>query len=152
MKVILIKDVSKLGKSGDKIEVADGYARNFLIARGLAQEATSGLIAEVDSRKASEKAKEARLKKEAEVIKKQIQDKTVNIHVNAGEKGKLFGSVTNAQVAEALNALYKLNIDKHDIKLPEVIKQAGEFPISIHLYREVDAHMTLLVEAVNAGL
>jgi len=147
MKVILVKDVSKLGKSGDKIEVADGYARNYLIARGLAKEATSGLIAEVDSRKASEKAKEDKLKKEAEEIKKQIQSKTVNIHVNAGEKGKLFGSVTSAQVAEALNASYKLNIDKRGVKLPEVIKQAGEFPITIHLYREVDALMTLLVEA-----
>ncbi|MCL1876013.1 MAG: 50S ribosomal protein L9 [Synergistaceae bacterium] len=146
MKVVLTKDVSKLGKTGDKIEVADGYARNFLIARGLALEATSGIIAEVDSRKASEKAKETKLKKEAEEIKKQIQDKVINVRVNAGEKGKLFGSVTNAQVAEALNASYKLTIDKHDIKLPEAIKQAGEFPVTIHLYREVDAKMTLLVE------
>lgn len=146
MKVILTKDVNKLGKSGDKIEVADGYARNYLIARGLALEATSGIIAEVDQRKASEKAKETKHKKEAEEIKKQIQDRLVNIHVNAGEKGKLFGSVTNAQVAEALNVSYKLNIDKHNVKLPEAIKQAGEYPITIHLYREVDAKMILLVE------
>ncbi|MCL2146709.1 MAG: 50S ribosomal protein L9 [Synergistaceae bacterium] len=151
MKVILIKDVSKLGKSGDTIDVADGYARNFLITRGLAKEATSGLIAEVDSRKANEKAKEDKIKKEAEEIKKKIQDKTVNIHVNAGEKGKLFGSVTSAQVAEALNTSYKLNIDKRAIKLPEAIKQAGVFPITIHLYREVDAIMTLLVEAANGA-
>ena len=149
MKVILIKDVNKVGKSGDKIEVADGYARNYLIARGLALEATSGLVAEVDSRKASEKAKENKLKKEAEEIKKQIHDRSVSIQVNAGETGKLFGSVTNAQVAEALNASYKLNIDKHDIKLPEAVKQAGEFPIVVHLYREVDALMTLIVEVAK---
>jgi large subunit ribosomal protein L9 len=149
MKVILTKDVSKLGKSGDKIEVADGYARNYLFAQQLAKEATSGFIAEVDTRKANEKAKEAKLIKEAEEIKKQIQDKIVSIRVNAGEKGKLFGSVTSAQVAEALNASYKLKIDKRGIKLPEVIKQAGEFPISIHLYREVDAFMTLLVEVAK---
>jgi large subunit ribosomal protein L9 len=146
MKVILIKDVSKLGKSGDKIDVADGYARNYLIAKGLALEATSGLIAEVDSRKASEKAKENKSRKEAEEIKKQIQDKFVSIHVVAGEKGKLFGSVTSTQIAEALKASYKLNIDKRDIKLPEAIKQAGEFPITIHLFFFFFALMTLLVE------
>jgi len=149
MKVILVKDVNKLGKSGDKIEVADGYARNYLIARGLALEATSGLIAEVDSRKASEKAREVKLKKEAEVIKKQIQGKTVSIHVNAGEKGKLFGSVTSAQIAEALKNSFKLDIDKRGIKLPEAVKQAGEYPVAIHLYREVDAQMTLLVEVIK---
>jgi len=149
MKVILIKDVNKLGKSGDKLEVADGYARNFLIARGLALEATSGLIAEVDSRKASEKAKEAKLKKEAEETKKHIQGKTITIHVNAGEKGKLFGSVTNSQVAEALKTSYNLDIDKHDIKLPEAIKQAGDYLVTIHLYREVDVVMTLFVEVAK---
>ncbi|MCL2768033.1 MAG: 50S ribosomal protein L9 [Synergistaceae bacterium] len=149
MKVILIKDVNKLGKSGEKIEVSDGYARNYLIAKGLALEATSNLIAEVDSRKASEKAKEAKLKKEAEEIKKEIQGKIINIHVNAGESGKLFGSVTNSQVAEALKASYKLEIDKRDIKIPEAIKQAGEFSITIHLYRDVDVQMVLLVEVTR---
>ena len=149
MKVVLIKDVNKLGKSGDKVEVADGYARNFLIARGLALEATSGLIADVDSRKANEKAKENKLKKEAEEIKTQIEGKVINIQVNAGESGKLFGSVTSSQVADALKVSYKLNIDKRNIKLPEAIKQAGEFPVTIHLYREMDAVMTLLVEAVK---
>ena len=149
MKVILIKDVNKLGKSGDKAEVADGYARNYLIARGLALEATSNLIAEVDSRKRGEKAKEAKLKKEAEEIKKQIQGKTVTVHVSAGEKGKLFGSVTNSQVAEALKVLYKLDIDKRDVKLPEAVKQAGEFPVIVRLYREVDAQMTLIVEVAK---
>ena len=149
MKVILIKDVNKLGKSGDKVEVADGYARNFLIAQGLALEATSGLIAEADTRKAGEKAKDAKLKKEAEETKKQIQGKTITVHVNVGENGKLFGSVTNSQVMEALKASYNLDIDKRSIKLPEVVKQTGEFPVTIHLYREVDANMTLIVEVAK---
>ena len=149
MKVILIKDVNKLGKSGDKIEVADGYARNYLIARGLALEATSGIIAETDSRKASEKAKEARLKKEAEETKTQIQGKSISVYVNAGENGKLFGSVTNSQVAEALKASFKLEVDKRNIKLPESVKQTGEFPVTIHLYREVDAKMILHVEVAK---
>ena len=149
MKVILIKDVNKIGKAGDKLEVADGYARNYLIARGLALEATSGLIAEVDSRKASEKAKDAKLKKEAEEIKKHIQGKTITIHVNAGENGKLFGSVTNSQVAEALKATFELDIDKHNIKISEAIKQAGDYPVTIRLYREVDVLMNLLVEVAK---
>jgi large subunit ribosomal protein L9 len=149
MKVILTKDVNKLGKSGDKIEVADGYARNYLIAQGLALEATSGLISEIDSRKASEKAKENKLQKEAEETKKQIDGKLISIHVNAGENGKLFGSVTSAQVAEALKTSYKLDIDKRDVKLPEAIKQAGEFPVTLHLYRGVDVKMTLLVEVAK---
>ena len=149
MKVILIKDVNKLGKEGDKLEVADGYARNFLIARGLALEATSGLIAEVDSRKASEKARDAKLKKEAEETKKHIQGKTITISVNAGENGKLFGSVTNSQVAEALKASFELDIDKHNIKLSEAIKQTGDYPVTIRLYREVDVLMNLFVEVAK---
>lgn len=149
MKVVLIKDVNKIGKAGDSLEVADGYARNFLIARGLAREATSGIIAEVEGRKANEKAKEAKLKAEAEKIKKDIDGKLVKVRAHAGENGKMFGSVTNAQVAEALKESFKFDIDKRDIKLPESVKQAGEFPFSVHLFKGVEAKMTLCVEVAN---
>lgn len=149
MKVVLIKDVNKIGKAGDSLEVADGYARNFLIARGFAREATSSLLAEVENKKASEKAKEAKLKKEAEELKAKIQDRVVKVALNGGEGGKLFGSVTNAQVCDALNRSFNLEIDKREIKLPEAIKQAGEFAFSIHLFKGVVADMKLAVEVSN---
>lgn len=149
MKVVLIKDVNKIGKTGDTLDVADGYARNFLIARGLAHEATSGLLAEVEGRKASERAKETKLKKEAEELKERIQGKTVKVLVNAGENGKLFGSVTSAQISEALKKEFEIEVEKRGIKLSDAVKQAGNFPFSIHLFKGVEANMTLSVEVTS---
>ena len=146
MQIILKKDVNKIGKAGQLLEVSDGYARNFLFPRNLAEEATVGKVEDLKTRQQSRKAKEDKEKQAAEEVKKLIQGKTVCVTASAGDSGKLFGSVTAAQIAEALFAQYAIKADKRDIKLAELVKQPGNHAISIRLHAGVTADMTLLVE------
>ena len=150
MQVILKKDVNKIGKAGQLLEVSDGYARNFLFPRGLAEEATTGRIADLNARQQSRKAKEDKEKQAAEENKKLLQGKVVRVAASAGESGKLFGSVTTAQVAEALEAQYTIKADKRDIKLAESVKLPGDHAMSVRLYSGVQADMTLTVEIRDA--
>ena len=146
MQVILKKDVNKVGKAGQLLEVSDGYARNFLFPRGLAEEATAGRIADLNARQQSQKTREDKAKHSAEEGKKLLQDKVVRVTASAGESGKLFGSVTAAQIVEALEAQYTIKVDKRDIKLAEAVKQPGNHAFSVRLHTGVQADMTLKVE------
>ena len=150
MQIILKKDVNKIGKAGQLLEVSDGYARNFLFPRNLAEEATAGKIADLNARQQNRKAKEDKEKQAAEEDKKLLQNKAIRVAASGGESGKLFGSVTTAQVAEALFAQYMIKVDKRDIKLPESVKQTGNYAVSVRLYSGVQADMTLVVEILNA--
>ena len=141
MKVILKQDVAKVGKKGELIEVSDGYGRNFLIGRGLAEEATPGRMREYQEFQKTQKARDDKRQKAAEDTKKKLGGKLVSVKVSAGEGGKLFGSVTSAQVAEALSAQFMVNIDKKDIKLDESIKQAGSYTFRIKLYPGIEAEI-----------
>ena len=147
MKVILKQDVAKVGKKGDLVEVSDGYGRNFLVGRGLGEEATPGRLREYQEFQKTQKARDDKRQKSAEEMKKKLGGKLVSVKVSAGEGGKLFGSVTSAQVAEALSAQFGAGIDKKDIKLDESIKQAGSYAFRIKLYTGVEAEMTLKVES-----
>ncbi len=147
MKVILKQDVNKIGKKGDLLEVADGYGRNFLIARGLAEEATEGKIRELQQMQMTQQIKDDKKLKIAEESKKKLGGKVVRIKVNTGEGGKLFGSVTNAQIADALTSQYGVPVDKKDLKIEETVKQTGEYRFKVKLYAGVDAEMTLKVES-----
>ena len=147
MKVILKQDVAKVGKKGDLVEVSDGYGRNFLVGRGLGEEATPGKLREYQEFQKTQKARDDKRQKSAEEMKKKLGGKLVSVKVSAGEGGKLFGSVTSAQVAEALSAQFGAGIDKKDIKLDESIKQAGSYAFKIKLYPGVEAEMTLKVES-----
>ena len=150
MKVILKSDVSKLGKAGTLVDVSDGHARNFLIPRGLAIEATPGKLNEWKAEQARLKAKDEKLRAEAEALQKSLQGKAVTVEGKAGENGKLFGSITAAQVAEALASQHGLqNFDKRNIKLDETIKQPGNFPVSLKLYPGIQADMTLTVKVAQ---
>jgi large subunit ribosomal protein L9 len=146
MQVILKKDVDKVGKIGQLLDVSDGYARNFLFPRGLAEEATEGKLADLKNRQLNKKAKEDKERQVSEENKKRVQGKMIRVLASAGESGKLFGSVTAAQIAEALKEQHGLKVDKRNIKLPEPVKQPGSYGISIRLYAGVQAEMTLLVE------
>ena len=150
MQVILKKDVNKIGKAGQLLEVSDGYARNFLFPRGLAEEATAGRIADLNARQQSRKAREDKEKQAAEEDKKLLQGKVVRVTASAGESGKLFGSITTTQVAEALEAQYMIKVDKRDVKLAESVKQPGNHAMSVRLYSGVQADMTLTVEIRDA--
>ena len=146
MKVILKSDVNKLGKAGALLEVNDGYARNFLLPKNLAIEATPAKMNEWKNEQARLKAKDAKEHAEALELQKKLQGKAVSITGKAGDGGKLFGSITAAQIAEALEAQHDVkNFDKRNIKLDETVKTAGNFKFTLKLYPSVQAEMTLIV-------
>ena len=148
MKVILTQDVNKVGAKGDLVEVSDGYGRNFLIKKGLALEGTGGKLREWEENQKSKKNRETKLEKAAAEAKKKIGGKRVTVSMNAGEEGRLFGSVTTSQIAEALKAQHGVEADKHDIKLEEPVKQVGMYPFKIRLHTGIEAELTLEVKAV----
>ncbi|MBR0258554.1 MAG: 50S ribosomal protein L9 [Synergistaceae bacterium] len=150
MKVILKSDVSKLGKAGSLVDVSDGHARNFLIPRGLAIEATPGKLNEWKNEQARLKAKDEKDRSQALTLQKTLQGKSITVEGKAGENGKLFGSITAAQIAEALETQHGLkDFDRRNIKLDDTIKQPGNFPISLKLYPGIQADMTLTVKAAQ---
>jgi len=149
MQVILKQDVSKIGKAGELLDVSDGYARNFLLPRGLAEEATPGKIADLKTRQENRKSKEEKEKLAAEEVRKQFQGRLIRVEASAGENGRLFGSVTAAQIAEAVEAQFGIKVDKRDVKLSDPVRQPGNHPVSIRLHAGVQADMTLSVEIRN---
>ncbi|MCE5201067.1 MAG: 50S ribosomal protein L9 [Synergistaceae bacterium] len=147
MKIILKQDVNKIGRKGELLEVSDGYGRNYLIARGLAEEATPGKIREMQERTKAQKVKDDKKLSLAEEAKKKLSGKVIVIKVNAGEGGKLFGSVTTAQIAEAVSSQYGISVDKKDIRLDDQVKQTGSYLFKVRLYTGVEVQMTLKVES-----
>lgn len=146
MRVILKSDVSKLGRAGSLIEVSDGHARNFLIPKGLAVEATPGKMAEWKAEQARLKAKDDKNRQQALELQKTLQGKSITIEGRAGDNGKLFGSITPSQIADALAEQHGLkDFDKRNIKLDEAVKSAGSYKFSLKLYPSIQADMTLVV-------
>ncbi len=147
MKLILKQDVRKLGAAGDLVEASDGYARNFLIPKGLAEEATPERMKEWEARGEAKVRREKKLKAEAEELRKRLSGKAVRIKVSTGETGKLFGSVTAADVAEGLASQHSAEVDKRDVRIADAVKQTGSYPFTVRLYPGVEADMTLAVES-----
>ncbi|MGB9825699.1 MAG: 50S ribosomal protein L9 [Desulfofundulus sp.] len=145
MKVILLEDVKNLGSRGSVVNVSDGYARNFLIPRGLAVEATPGKMKEL----AQQKAVEARKRQEAEArardLAARLDGLTVQIKARVGEGGRLFGAVSSKDIAEALEQQYWVTIDKKKILLKEPIRQLGEQTLVIKLHPSVQAQVKVAV-------
>ena len=145
MQVILKADVNKVGAAGTLANVSDGYARNFLFPRDLAVEATPGKLAAWKEEQAHKQAKEAKKREEAEQAKKNIQGKSARVEAKAGENGKLFGSVTNKEVADALKEQYGIELEKNRILLEENIKSFGSYELRCKLGYEVSGTIHLLV-------
>lgn len=144
MKVILLEDVKKLGKKGDLVEVAEGYARNYLIPKKLVEEATEGSIKNLrQQKKALEKRKQQELM-EAKKLASKLSQNQVTIEVKCGEQGKLFGSITSKDVQTALKEQYKVDIDKRKINL-EPIKALGNYEAIIKLAPDVEAKIMVKV-------
>nr|WP_281282704.1 50S ribosomal protein L9 [Thermosediminibacter litoriperuensis] len=143
--MILLQDVKSLGKKGDLVNVADGYARNFLFPKNLAVEATPGNLAKLEQEKRARENKLAREKQEAEELAGKIKSSTVTLKVKAGEQGKIFGSITSKDIAEALNKQHGLDIDKRKIQLDEPIKSLGSYEITVKLHPEVEARLIVRV-------
>ncbi len=145
MKVILLQDVKGSGKKGDLVNVADGYARNFLLAKGLAMEATAGAINNKNMQDAA-KAHHAQVAlDDAKAEKEKLDGKTVHVTAKAGAGGRLFGAVTAKEVAEALKKEFKLEIDKKKITLASDIKAFGTFDFTVKLHNGVVASMKVQV-------
>ena len=145
MIVILLKDVKGTGKAGEVVKVSDGYARNMLIPTGLAAEATEGNVRSLEKQKALLAEKKAEEHAAAEKLAERINGLTVQIATKGGEGGRLFGSITSKDIAEALKAQHNLDLDKKKIQLDSPIKQTGEFKVEVKLYYEVNAVLTITV-------
>ncbi|NLU42849.1 MAG: 50S ribosomal protein L9 [Firmicutes bacterium] len=137
MRVILTADLKGKGKKGDMINVADGYARNYLIPRGLAVEATEGKLRDLREIKQAEAKRKEREKEEAEQLAERLSTAGIVLKARAGEKGRLFGSITNKDIAEALSSLVGEEIDKKKIELEEPIRALGEYRVNVRLYAGV---------------
>jgi len=144
MKVILKSDVNALGKTGELVEVKNGYARNFLIPQDMAVEATTKNVRVLEHQKRLIADSLRKGLKEIEAFAKRINEASITIPVQVGEEGKLFGSVTNKDIAEAL-AKEGIEVDKRKIRLEDPIKEVGSFTIPIALHHDITAHLKLYV-------
>ncbi|WP_124099736.1 50S ribosomal protein L9 [Ruminococcus sp. Marseille-P6503] len=145
MKVILIKDVKGSGKAGDVLNVADGYARNYLIAKGFAVEANAKNINDLEGKKASAQHKLDVEKAENEKTAAALEGKEVIIKAKAGQGGKLFGAVTGAAVADAVKAQYSQTVDKKKIVLASEIKSFGDFTATVKMTQGVSCSLKIKV-------
>ncbi len=146
MKIILQKPVDKLGVPGDIVEVADGYARNYLMPRGMAVKATRGGVKHIDSLKRAHTTRTNKAKAEAEQLAGRLIATPIKITAHAGEEGKLFGSVTASDVAEAIDKAAGIRVDRHDVHLDEPIRSIGTHEVRVHLFAEVDPVVSVEVE------
>jgi len=145
MEIILLETIDRLGGLGDMVKVRPGYARNYLLPQGKAKLATAENIAEIEARRAELEKHEAEMLAAAQARAKQLEGLEVSVTAKSGGEGKLFGSVTNANITEAISAK-GIEVERSEIRMPEgPIRIAGEYEIGIHLHAEVDATIKLTV-------
>ena len=147
MIVILVKDVKGVGKAGEVVKVSDGYARNLLLPKGLATEATEGNVRNLEKQKAIQEENRQRELAEARELAGRIAQLRVTLATKSGEGGRLFGSITSKDIADALADQHKISIDKRKFVLETPIKHTGDFEIDIKIYSEVTAKLKVTVSA-----
>ena len=152
MKIILTHDMPNLGQTGDVKDVAAGYARNYLIPKGLAVRATSGTLKEFKRRQAAGARREERLAARAEALAQRLSDITLTFEAKASEKGRLFGSITTADIAEALEREIGEKFDRRKHILSEPIRQVGEHVVSVRLTADVVAEVKAVVKPEGGEL
>mgnify|MGYP002552540809 FL=1 len=145
MIVILMKDVKGTGKAGDVVKVSDGYARNMLLPKGMAKEATEGNIRSLEKQKAIAEEKREEQKAAAKQLAGRLAGITVEIKSKGGETGKLFGSITSKDIADALEEQEKIKIDKKKIDMPNPIKQTGVSKVTVKLFSEISTELKVNV-------
>ncbi len=146
MKVILLKDVKKLGKTGDIVKVSDGYARNYLFPKKLAIEATEKNIKALEKQKSFQLQTAQHQKEKALKLKDELEKIKITIKKKAGENGKLFGSVTSNEIAKLLSKKFNHEISKKQLSIP-TIKETGTYTAILKIHPEVKANITIIVEA-----
>ena len=147
MIVILNKDIKGTGKAGDVVKVSDGYARNMLIPKGWATEATEGNVRSLEKQKAVAAEKKAQEKAAAQEQAEKIKELSVIIKTKAGDGGKIFGSITSKDIADALKEQHKITVDKKKIQLANPVKMLGEMDVAIKLYPEVSTTLNVKIIA-----
>lgn len=147
MKVILLQDIKSLGKKGDIVETAEGYGRNYLLPRKLAKEANAANLNQAKQDKATAAHRAAQQKDEAVVLGAQVHKVVVHLKVRLGDNGKMFGSVTSKDVAEALIKQTGIQIDRRKVELKTAVKGLGEYTAVAKLHTDVTAEFKVLVEA-----
>ena len=147
MKIILQREVDKLGVPGDVVEVADGYARNFLVPKGLAMPASKGAVRHAERLRRAHDERVGKAVAEAREVAGKLSDTTVRLTARAGEEGRLFGSITAGDVAEELQRVSGVPIDRKRVNLVDPIRSLGTHEVTIHLHAEVNATVTVEVVA-----
>ena len=150
MKVILLADVKGTGKKQDIVNVSDGYARNFLFPKKLAVEATPGAAKEIEKRQAAERARETERRLTAAKKAASLRGKVITVVAKCGAQGRLYGSVTGAEIAQALKEQQGVEVDKRKIELADPIRTVGETDIVVKLYPEISAKMIVRVTGGEA--
>ncbi|AFQ46429.1 50S ribosomal protein L9 [Desulfosporosinus meridiei] len=148
MKVILQADVKGTGKKGQILEVADGYARNFLFPKKLAVEATTGNINDISHKKAVEERRKVKEKEDAVLLGNKLSALKVEVKTKTGEGGRLFGSVTSKEIADALKKQHGVEIDKRKLDLKEPIKALGSYEVNVKVHPEVIAKLQVHVSSI----
>ncbi|MDQ1466270.1 MAG: large subunit ribosomal protein [Actinomycetota bacterium] len=146
MKIVLRDDVEKLGQKGDVVDVADGYARNYLVPRGLAIKAESGVVRQAEAMRRNRSARELRDREAAETLAARLTGRTLSVPARAGEGGKLFGSITAADIVAAVQSQFGVELDRRRLGLDEPLKELGPVELPIRLHPDVVA--TLAVDVV----
>ena len=146
MEVLLLKAVEQLGQTGEIKRVADGYARNYLIPRGLATMATPGAIKQAELQRQKDARRQAKELDEAKVLAQELDGRTVTFQARAGESDRLYGSITNANIAEALEEQVEQEVDRRKIELEEPLKELGTHAITVRLAPGAEAKVTVIIE------
>lgn len=149
MKVILNEDIKGKGKKGDIVEVSDGYARNYLFPKNLASQATAASIHSAKTKKEAENHQKQVEREQAKKQAAQMEKLSVTVYAKGGQGGKLFGSISGADIADALKSQHGIEIDKKKIVLKDHIKECGEYSVSVKLYANVAASLKVAVEATE---
>jgi large subunit ribosomal protein L9 len=149
MKIVLRADVDNLGHKGDIVDVADGYARNYLVPRGLALKASAGIQKQADAMRRNREARDKRDREAAQALAAQFEGRTITIKARAGAEGRLFGSVTSVDVADAVHKQTGAEIDRRKLNLDEPLKELGGVDLQVRLHPDVVANLHVEVEAAS---
>lgn len=150
MKLILTQPVTKLGKPGDIVQVADGYGRNYLLPRQMAIQASAGNLKQAEKLSAEHERQEQRIRTDAEGLAARLRDAAITVSARAGENEKLYGSITASDVADAIQAQSGIEVDRRRVELEEPIRQLGDHTVTIRLHPEVTAEVQVKVVPIEA--
>jgi large subunit ribosomal protein L9 len=148
VRVILLSDVKSLGKTGSVVDVAEGYANNYLIPKKLAAEASAGALMTLEQQKKAKAKRQAENLAQAQELARLLESRPLSVRARAGGNGRLFGTITNAQIAEAIQRSFDVSLDRHKIELKVPIKAVGTYPIEVKLGNNITAKATLEVTPV----